>query len=394
MPFISQAFNLDQARAWTGNFMVPEQQSGPGAQGHYMHDTAEPGEVRRMAYLSIARGADSLLLFRWRTCRFGAEAYWCGVLDHDNVPRRRYDEVKQLGQELQSVGAEILGTHIRVDVGIAAADVEVYDAHETMSFGLPSPKRVAEELHAAFLTRGYAVGCVHPSDDLSGLKVLVIPHWTTFDPAWEPNLRAFVEGGGVLVMGARTATRDRQNNVIAQTPPGLLGGYLGLAGVTVSEYGRQNAADQRPWTVRFYPGEARVHTQLWYEHLQPQPGATIIGRWLERHLRMKAAVTLKKIGTGAAIYVGTYLNEALVEALLPHIQGVREDLEPTWPDLPAGVQAVIRESEGKRLWFLINTNDTMVSSMSLPTGVDLISGKETGQRYFFQPHDVMVIKES
>ncbi len=391
---VSQAFNLDQARAWTGNFMVPEQQSGPGAQGHYMHDTAEPGEVRRMAYLSIARGADSLLFFRWRTCRFGAEAYWCGILDHDNVPRGRYDEVKQLGEELRTVGPELLGTHVRVDVGVAAADVDVHDAHATMSFGLPSPKQVAETVHAAFLKQGYAVGCVHPSDDLTGLKVLVIPHWTLFDPAWEPNLRAFVENGGVLVLGARTATRDLNNNVIADTPPGVLGGYQGLAGVRVGETSRQNAPGQRELTVRFYPGEARVTSRDWYERVEAQPGTTIIARWLERHLRMKAAVTLKKVGEGAVIYVGTYLNEEIIEGLMPHFKAYHEDFAPVWPDVPAAVQVVVRESEEKRLWFFINTSDTMANVATLPAGVDLITGKETGTaRHYFQAHEVLVIKE-
>ncbi|MGC9349506.1 MAG: beta-galactosidase, partial [Anaerolineae bacterium] len=46
---LSQAFNLDHARAWSGNFMVPEQQSGSGGQGDYLHDNPEPDEVRRMA---------------------------------------------------------------------------------------------------------------------------------------------------------------------------------------------------------------------------------------------------------------------------------------------------------------------------------------------------------
>ena len=33
---LTQAFNLDMARAWSGNFMVPEQQSGPGGQSQLL----------------------------------------------------------------------------------------------------------------------------------------------------------------------------------------------------------------------------------------------------------------------------------------------------------------------------------------------------------------------
>lgn len=387
----SQAFNLDHARAWTGNFMVPEQQSGPGGQAPYFHDTPEPGEVRRMAYTSIAHGADSLLFFRWRTARFGAEEYWCGVLDHDNVPRRRYDEVKQVGQELQVVGPEILGTRVRVDVGIAAADVDVYDAHTTMSFGLPSPRQAAETVHEFFTRKGYTVGCVHPTDDLSGLKVYMIPHWALFNPDWLPNLTSFVEGGGVLVLGARTATKDWQNNVAAETPPGAL---AQLAGVQVVDYGRQNAPNKRLFTIRFYPGNAQVHALHWYEQLEPQPGTHTLGRWMERHLRLKTAVSVKKLGAGSVIYVGTYFTEALMEGLLPALVEHADALAPLLPEATEGVHVVVREDGEKRLWFIINARDGIANIGKAPEGVELVSGSTGASRAYMHVNEVRVIKES
>ncbi|MCU0520996.1 MAG: beta-galactosidase [Anaerolineae bacterium] len=387
---LSQAFNLDHARAWTGNFIVPEQQSGPGGQAPYLHDNPEPGEIRRMAYTSIAHGADSLLFFRWRTCRFGAEEYWCGILDHDNEPRRRYDEVKALGSELSTVGAEVLGTRVLVDIGIAAADVDVYDGHSTMSMGLPSPRQAAEAVHGAFLERGYAVGCVHPSDDLSDLKVYVIPHWALFTPTWLPNLESFVERGGVLVIGALTATRDWHNAVVPETPPGLL---AKLAGVRVGEYGRQNAPDIRPLPLRFYPGDAQPLSRHWYEVLDPVPGTHICARWMGRHLRLKAAVTERKVGAGAVFYVGTYLDDALVDALIPFLTKERPDLTQLWPGLPSGVHVVVRQDDAKLLWFVINDGDSAAKVPSLPPGVDLLTGKIVSGRTYMQPYGVMVIKE-
>jgi beta-galactosidase len=58
-----QAFNMDYVRAFSGNLLILEQQSGPGGQGDYFHDNPEPGEMRRMAYMNLARGADGLLFF-------------------------------------------------------------------------------------------------------------------------------------------------------------------------------------------------------------------------------------------------------------------------------------------------------------------------------------------
>lgn len=388
---MSQAFNLDHARAWTGNFMIPEQQSGPGGQGSYLHDTPEPGEVRRMAYTSLARGADSLLFFRWRTCRFGAESYWCGILDHDNVLRRRYEEVQTLGDELQTIGPELLGTHVRVDVGVAASDMDVYDAHSTLSLGLPSPKTMAEAVHGVFLQQGYAVGCVHPSDDLSDLKVYVIPHWALFDESWMPNLKAYVENGGLLVVGARTATKDWQNNVIAETPPGPL---THLAGVRVAEYGRQNAPEKRPLSIQLLrPAQVTVPTQHWYEQLDILPGARTVGRWKGRHLNLKPAITHRSVGEGGVMYVGTYLTEPVVKALIPVLQAHVDALGPTWPAAAEGIHVVVRENEEKRLWFFINDNDQVAEISEMPEGDPMIPGKAAASKVYLRKSDVLVIKE-
>ncbi|MBN1874344.1 MAG: beta-galactosidase [Anaerolineae bacterium] len=386
----SQSFNLDHARAWSGNFMVPEQQSGPGGQGNYFHDTPEPDEMRRMAYTSIARGADSLMFFRWRTCRFGAEEYWCGIFDHDNVPRRRYKEVQQLGEELKTIGPEVLGTHVRVDVGIAAADMDVYDAHETLSMGLPSPYAVAATVHEFFLNQGYAVGCVHPSDDLSDLKVYIIPHWALINPDWMPHLEAYVENGGLLIIGARTGTKDWNNNVVADPLPGML---QKLAGVRILEYGRQNAPDKRPLGIQYHRASAVLPTEHWYEQLQIMPKTMTIARWEGRHLSRQTAITIRQQGEGTVIYVGTYLSGSILAPLLPLLEELT-GLAPLWPDAPAGVHVVVRENEEKRLWFAFNDTDSFSVLQPPVEGTDLITGKPSPKKLYLMRHRVAVIKET
>ncbi|MBM3213075.1 beta-galactosidase, partial [Candidatus Poribacteria bacterium] len=307
----SHAFNLDRARAWSGNFIIPEQQSGSGGQRDYFHDNPEPGEIRRMTYISIARGADSLMYFRWRTCRFGAEEYWCGILDHDNIPRRRYNEIKQIGEELTRVGPEILGTSVKVEVAVAACDIDNIDAHIPLHLGTPDPNSVAEGIHRYFYERGFAVGCVHPYDDLSGLKLYIIPHWVIIKPEWIPKLKQFAESGGILIIGARTGTRDINNNVIAETPPGLL---TDLCGATIEEYGKCNDQKNRPLYIRF--GNEETPAQIWYEVLQPKT-AQIIATWNGRHINGMPAITSQCIGKGQVIYIGTYMVHQLIHQIFP-----------------------------------------------------------------------------
>ena len=349
----AHAYGLDVTRAWSGNFIIPEQQSGPGGQAPYFHDNLEPGELRKLTYVSIARGADSLLYFRWRSCRFGAEEYWCGILDHDNVPRRRYAEVQQIGAELQKLGPQLLGTHVRIDAAIAGADFVNNETHQTLPFGLPGPSEIAGQIHSSLYRSGYAVGLAHPTDDLADVKLFVIPHWVVFDPAWVPTLERWVRAGGTLVIGARTATRDLQNNVVAETIPGCL---LELAGVTVEEYSRINLPEQRSkYLVR--AGQS-VRAEHWCEIVVPAAGTQTLAKWRGRHFAGRAAASLRKVGAGQVIYVGTYFSAPVVNFLVPTLVKLA-GLKPLWP-VPRGVEVVRRQDARKFLWFFINHNDRPV----------------------------------
>jgi len=381
----AHAFSLDRARAWSGNFIIPEQQSGPGGQQPYFHDNPEPGEIRRLTYTSIARGADSLLYFRWRTCRFGAEEYWCGILDHDNVPRRRYQEVQQIGDELSRVGREILGTSVRVDVAIATGDLDNNDAHYTLNMGLPAPDNVAEAVHRYFYDKCFAVGCVHPSDDLSSLRIYVIPHWIIVKPEWLSNLKQFAENGGILIIGARTGTRDINNNVIAETPPGIL---QELCGVTVEEYSRCNDLNNRPIYIKTDSSEVPI--QMWYEVLKPT-SAQIVVLWKGRHLDGMPAITRKRVGKGQVIYVGTYLTEQVIEKIMP-IWIAESGLKPLLSDAPSGVEVVVREIGIKKIWFFINHTDNQVCLKNSPKGINLITGVTTDGALMLERNGVAVIR--
>lgn len=379
----SQAFNLDYTRAFSGNFVVMEQQAGPGGQGSYLHDTPEPGEMRRMAYTSIARGAEGILFFRERSCRFGAEEYWCGLIDHDNVPRRRYKEAAQMGKELKTLGPLILGSKVSFHVGIAGADFDALYAHQTLSHGLPGPRQVAESLHTFFHKKAQAVGIVHPLDDLSDLKVYFLPHLTVFPPSWIQPLKQWVAQGGTLIVGARTACKDLNNHVISETLPGLL---RELTGITVDEYGKQNCPEQRPLFLKF--GKERILSSLWYESLHcVDPQVKVLARWDNRHLSGTPAITVRSHGTGRTLYVASYFNEALLSSL--YSQLLANGWLPDGAQTPECVETVKRiHPDGRRLTFHIHHGSEPVTLQI--EGTDLLTHTPAGPMTL-QPNQVAVI---
>ncbi|MCC5790219.1 MAG: beta-galactosidase [Opitutales bacterium] len=380
------AFNLDRTRSWTGNFIIPEHQSGPGGQGNYFHDQPEPGEIRKMTYTSMAHGADGILYFRWRTCRFGAEMYWCGILDHDNQPRRRFSEIQQIGREMKTLGPALLGSTVRIEVGVAMADYTAQEAHETLPQGLPSPSSYAETLHGWFYQQHYAVGCVHPTDNLRGLQLFLIPHWEVIDPLWIEPLTRFVAEGGTLVIGARSGTRCPLNHVLPSPPPGHL---AELAGVEVMEYSRKNMAEERFWKLRW--GDREMIAEDWVEILQPQAGTQTLAKWTTRHARGTAAITQRQIGKGNVIYVGCAMTSRWIETYGPTLAEICQ-LKPVWPNLPKEVEMLQRENTRETFWFIINHTDTPQSLPSVPQGETLAGPAAKSGIFNLEAYGVAVIR--
>jgi len=384
----TNSFNLDRTRTWTGNFMIPEHQSGPGGQPPYFQDHPEPGEVRLYSYNAVARGADSILYFRWRTARVGAEQYWTGIIDHDNVPRRRYEEIKQIGGELNRISKDILDTSVKFDVAVSYADCDATSSHNIYSLGLPSPNTIAEEIHNNLFDKKFQVGCIHPSDDLSELKVIFITHWTIFQEKWIKNLKKFADNGGIVVIGARTATRNIDNNIVAETLPGILSKPCGI---TINEYGRQNDTGSRPHCIKI--NHANVKSEFWYEELVCKDDkTTVIAEWQNRHLKDKPAITFRKSesGKGGFMYIGTYLTQPIINAILPNIQelsGLTKE-----KDLPISISQVTRADENTKYRFVLNSSSNSVKLNDKVGGFDILSEQTKSGEWTLEGNGVCIFK--
>ena len=259
--------------------------------------------------------------------------------------------MRRVGEELKRFAPAILGTHVHVEAAVAGADLTNIDAHNTLPFGLNGPVDIGCVVHKALYRRGYATGVIHPDDDLTGVKLFIIPHWVVFDPAWVPSLERFVRAGGTLVIGARTATRDLDNNVVAETIPGCL---RKLAGVTVEEYSRINAPELQPHHVVINGKKALA--EQWREILVPDKGTKTMAKWRGGHFKGRCAVSLRTVGKGAVVYAGVYLTGPMIRLLLPALAGIA-GLEPLWPAAPKGVEVVRRQDDKKQVWFFINHNE-------------------------------------
>ena len=315
-----------------------------------------------------------------------------GVIDYDDIRRRRYDEARQFAGEVTAIKHKILGTHVRMDLGIAGFDFDTQEMHRAYPTGLPSPQDDATLLHRYWFRHNIACGFIHPEDDLSPLKALYVPHWLKWTDAWTARIEAFAMAGGTVILGGRTGSRDVNNHVIRDTAPGKT--LLALAGITVEEFGlltpiggeglfehvgRFGANTVRkklpatPASRRYELkiGNAQVTATHLYELLKVAPGTDVIGSWANRFAEGQAAMTSRKVGKGNVIYLGTYLSDALVEVLADQVLAPA-GIVPLVADMPDGIETTIRESKDRRLLFILKTLGDPAEVPNVPKGTDLL----------------------
>ncbi len=330
------------------NFWVMEQQSGAGG-WEFVSVTPKPGEIRLWAYQSIAHGADGILFFRWRTCRYGTEQYWHGVLDHHGEPGRRYFEIKKMGEEIKRIGDQLQGRIIKPDVAIMLS----YDSRFAFQLQANNPgfdyPTHFHEIYRAFFERNVQIDVVSPTSDLNNYKIVIAPALHVLPDMVANNLMQFVRNGGILVVTPRSGVKDEFNAVVNQVLPGLL---VELFGVEIEEY--VSMPLDMDGEIKFtIPGIApsSFKAQVWCDVLKPN-GAQIIARYQQDYLQGNPAITLNQYGKGKAAYIGTLGETSFFNTLVAWLIEVG-GVEPCFAT-PSGIEVNECRREGKRLLFFLN----------------------------------------
>jgi len=367
------------------NFWVMEQQSGPTG-WEIIGDTPRPGELRLWAYQAIAHGADGLLYFRWRSCRFGNEEFWHGVLDHHGLPGRRYAEVAQVGQELVRIREKIVGAKAYPQVAI----LQSYDTRFAFQIQPNNPRFQYEahihDLYRAFYSQHIGVDLVSEKEALTGFKVVVVPSLYVLPLETATRLAAFARAGGLVLFTPRTGVKDQANTVVEMPLPGLA---TEMCGARVEVYKSMPPDDEE--TIHFsLPGqEGTFEVQTWAEVLEPQ-GAEVIARFQRDEFAGKPAITRHRFGEGQVIYMGVFGDQRLYDRLARWLLAEARILAPL-PQLPSGVEAAERWQGEKRLLFLLNHLNNPQSIRLNGEYTDLITEKHLSGNVQLAARDVLIL---
>ncbi|WP_206957818.1 beta-galactosidase [Trinickia acidisoli] len=365
------------------NFWVMEQLSGTPGCWYPMSRTPFPGMIRAYAWQSVARGADAIVQFRWRSARVGAEQFWHGLLDHHGLPGRRYAEFVRFSEEAGRLTPLLEGTTLQHDVAMLFS-------HEQLNAFQIQPQADGfdyvgnfKRFHTALLRMGIGADVINWRSDFDGYKLVIAPMLYLIDDEMAAKLRRYVETGGTLVLTMRSGVKNMNNVCLPERLPNLL---TNLIGAHVDEY---DPVGKDVQTLTFESGETHACAQ-WCDLLIPVE-ARSIASYSSEYFAGRSAITKNEIGAGVVYYIGTVLDAVGTKSLLRRIAtdvGIDCSL-----DLPEGVEMTTRRAEGKQITFVLNlSKDVQTLSLPLRDCVSALSDRRfAGGDFELQPGAVEIL---
>ncbi|MER7968933.1 beta-galactosidase [Streptomyces sp. NPDC096080] len=342
-----------------------------------------PGQMARNSLAHVARGSEGAMFFQWRQSRRGAEKFHSAMLPHGGTDTRVWREVVELGASVEALTA-VKGTRTEADAAV------LWDWHSWWAQTLqwrPSEDHDAREradaFYAALYDRHLTVDFAHPEADLSRYPLVVVPALYLTTEAAGANLRAYVEGGGTLVVSCFSGIVDEHDAVHEGPYPGALRDVLGL---TVEEFSPLLAGD----TVRLDgPDGATLDADVWTEFVVPR-GAETVWRYADGLTAGLPAVTRHALGEGTAWYVSTRLGAEGLDAVLA-LAGQDARIAPR-ADLPRDVEVVRRSGESGTFLFAVNHTAADAKVPLEGTGTELLTGERAAGRLAVPAGAVRVVR--
>ena len=340
----SHAFHLDLMRGVKkAPFWIMEQLSGGMGCWAPMSRMPQPGMIRGYALQAFAHGADTVSFFRWRTAATGAEMHWHGLLDHSNVPGRRFDEFAGLCREAEGL-RKLQGTRICSDVAVLCCFEDEYAFRiQPQTEGYYYLEQL-QRLHRAFSSLGLNVDIISRDSDLDGYRIVCAPEMYIASEAVAARLEDFARQGGTVILTTRSGVKNMYNNAVMDLLPGV---FRLLAGVHVTEYDPLGR-DRVP--VEFEDG-TRTEAGQWCDLLETD-GAHVLARYAGEYFAGTPAVTENRFQDGRVLYIASVGAQALYDHVARH---AADQAGLSWiPDLPARVEVTTREGDGFTARFIFN----------------------------------------
>ncbi len=307
-----------------------------------------PGFLEAELFAAAAAGAEGISFWLWRQQRSGCEQLHGSLLSSWGQPTIGYEPAVRAGKRLRAMEPLLCKTRVaQAEVGLSYSDVAraFYEVEPVQRIEYIS---TMQALHGVLAGMGVPRDFVWPDGSLDGYKVVVTPYLPHIPDELIARGRAFVEQGGVWIVGPMSGYRTAELTVPTDCGLEALEKAFGFttlyhypvhdSGASVSAFGCTAEATQ---LAAVFSGDS----------------GTVVGRYAGGATDGEAAVIELTVGQGKLVVVGAPVcgdaGEAFLRALWGHYfteAGVR-----TPYTVDGGTAASLRcDAEGGRYLLLSN----------------------------------------
>ena len=351
------AFNHDINRGLsrTGSFWTLEQRCAP-PDGPRVSPLVPTGFTSAMTAQAIGRGCAGTFFFRWRQCPFGAERDHGGILRHDGQPATRiFNELQHRGDRLRRLAGDLAQARVDAPVALLIDHASWWAISPAVPHWLkrrPAHVDYLRQLrrwHEAVTRLGVNVDVIAADAPLEAYRVVIAPMLSIASEAMCRSFESLMQRDGTIIAGPMLDVVDTCAQLRPHPAPAQL---RELFGVQVREFDCLAEAERCPIELHGQAHQAELVCEL----LEPDD-ADVLARYADRFYAGTAAITSRRRGAAEAVYVGTFADTSVYQALLrPHLaaRGVA-----CLDNLPEAVSASrLRRSNGRACVLLVNHSDT------------------------------------
>lgn len=334
-----------------------------------------PGQLRLAAYHHLSGGAEGVLYEQWHSDYRGSKK---GVLNHDLIPDRIYNECAQIGNELHRLGEPLTGikkqNRVAILVSRNSMDQAVWAKESGRDYG-----DYLRWVYDSFFRLNIEVDIIPDTQrDFTGYELLVVPSLYCAEDNLIWAIRNFVADGGYLIATFRSFFADENGVARSDVQPY---GMTDVFGMSYSEYTVPHettlpefASDVEDWMELLNLSRSRAIAEY------GGPGWKGI-----------PAATCSRFGKGGAAYIGCYSPDGLDSLLLRLLATWHIPVpETSWPVvMKRGINR-----HGRPITFLLHYSPAARVIPSPAAGRELLSGQqlEEGAPLELKPWDVKILE--
>lgn len=381
--------NLAETRAVSQIFGIMEQQSGAGGwNSRMMQPTPRRGQMTLWTMQSIAHGADFVSYFRWRTCTFGTEIYWHGILDYSGRDNRRLAEVCDIYKKVTAL-RELAGGEYEAAVGVIKDYDNIFDAeydkwHERIE--KQSQKALFETMQKTHTPMDYVYLTEKTgAEDLQKYRILFYPHPAILSGRQAAVLEEYAAKGGILVFGCRSAYKDGNGKCTMEKLPGVI---AELTGADIPEY--TAIAPDREVMVRW--GEETFPAAVFTDLVDCAGTGKQEAVYISGDDAGAGALVSRQVGEGEVYYYGSAFTERTVRAFLK--RACAENPYGNFITVPEKCEIAVRVKEGIKYIFVLNYSDTPAEITVMEKMRDMYTGKEVSGSLILEGYGTVCLRRS